>query len=115
MFFLRCAISLAIVYSCILCSVAPLHGPRDLASAIAGETTDVAGAVVARANDWCAGHPVQCFRDAARLNALVQSTASEPISASEEIVVAKADMPRAPMPVPAPRRRAARAVLTDAR
>ena len=115
MFFLRCAFFLSIVYVSISFGAGSLRNPHAFEAAVAGEASEVATGVVARATDWCAERPAQCVRDAARLNTLVQMTVAEPISGAEDVVLTDAETPRAPMPVPDPRRRAARAVLTDAR
>ena len=115
MFFLRCAFFLSIVYVSISCGVGSLYSPHAFEAAVASEAAGVADAAVARATDWCAERPAQCVRDAARLTALVQTAAAEPVSGSGDVVLADAEAAPAPMPVPDPRRRATRAVLTDGR
>lgn len=115
MFFLRCAFFLSIVYVSISCGVGALHSPHAFEAAVASEAAGVANAAVARATDWCAERPTQCIRDAARLTALVRTAVAEPVSGPEDVVLADAAAPSAPMPIPDPRRRAARAVLTDVR
>ena len=115
MFFLRCAFFLSIVYVSIAFGAGSLRNPHAFEAAVAGEASDMATTVVARATDWCAERPAQCVRDAARLAQLVKMTAAAPVSGAEDVVLADAETPRAPMPIPDPRRRAARAVLTSAR
>ncbi len=115
MFFLRCAFFLSIVYVSISCGVGSLHSPHAFEAAVASEAASVANAAVSRATDWCAERPAQCVRDAARLTALVQTAVAEPVSSTEDVVLFDAEVPSAPMPVPDPRRRAARALLTNAR
>ena len=113
MFILRCAFFLSIVYVSIVCGSSALHNPHAFEAAVASEASGAANAAVARAADWCAERPSRCSRDAARLTAMVEATVAEPVSGGDEVVLAEA--PRAPRPVPAPRRRAALAVLTAAR
>lgn len=112
MFFLRCAFWLTIVYTSICFSAGALRSPHAFEAAVASETSGVADAVVARATDWCAERPGHCVRDAARLTALVQSAVAAEPAGPDDMVVAEAT---APLPVPDPRRRAARAVLTGGR
>ena len=102
MFFLRCAFFLSIVYVSISCGVGALHSPHAFEAAVASEAAGVANAAVARAT-------------AARLTALVRTAVAEPVSGPEDVVLTDAAAPSAPMPIPDPRRRAARAVLTDVR
>lgn len=114
MFFLRCAFFLSIVYAGIAFGAGSLHSPHAFEAAVASEASGMAQAAVARATDWCAERPAQCVRDAARLDALVETAMAEPVSGAPDEVLAD-EAPRAPMPVRDPRRRAARAMLTDAR
>ena len=104
MFFLRCAFFLSIVYVSIFSGVRSLRSPHTFEAAVASETVGVTGAAVQSATDWCAERPAQCVRDAARL--------TEPVPGTED---ANDEARPTPMPVPDPRRRAARAMLTDAR
>ena len=112
MFLLRCAFWLTIVYTSICFGAGSLRSPHAFEAAVASETSGVANAVVARATDWCAERPGQCVHDAARLNALVETAAAAEPAGGDDMVVAAA---AAPLPVPDPRRRAARAVLTGGR
>ena len=115
MFVLRCAFFLSIVYASIVFGSGALRSPHAFEAAVATETSGAARGAMARASDWCAERPTRCARDASRLTALVEMTTIEPVSGSDEVVLADADVAKAPLPVPDPRRRAARAVLTDAR
>ena len=114
MFFLRCAFFLSIVYVSISFGVGSSRNTHAFEAAVAGEASDVAATAVARATDWCVERPARCTRDAARLTALVQMTAAEPTAGGDE-VRAEAETSHAPTSIRDPRRRAARAVLTDAR
>lgn len=115
MFFLRCAFFLSIVYVSIALGAGSLRSPHAFEAAVASEASDVATAAVAHASDWCAERPARCARDAARLTSLVQTTASEPAFDGDDTLLADAEGPHAPLPVPDPRRHHARVVLTEAR
>ena len=115
MFFLRCGFFLSIVYVGITFGVGSLRSPHAFEAAVASEAASVTDAAVARATDWCAERPARCARDAARLTALVQATAVEPVSDDAGVELADAEAPVVPLPVRDPRRRGTRAVLTDAR
>ena len=115
MFFPRCAFWLSVMYVGISFNAGSPRSPRAFEAAVASEALSVAGAAVAHATDLCAKRPAQCVRDAARLTALVETTAAEPASGGEDVVLADTQASHAPLPVPASRHRAARAVLTDAR
>ena len=114
MFLLRCAFFLSIVYVGISCGIGSPRGTRASEAAVASEVSGLAAAV-ARVTDRCEGRAAQCLRDAARLTVLVQTAVADPASGTEDAMVADAEAPRTPMPVSDPRRRAARAVLTNAR
>ncbi len=115
MFFLRCGFFLSIVYVGITFGVGSLRSSQAFEAAVASEAASVTDAAVAHATDWCAERPARCIRDAARLTALVEATAIEPVFDGTAIERADPEVPAVPLPVRDPRRRVIRAVLTDAR
>lgn len=112
MFVLRCGFFLSIVYIAITFGVGLPPDPEAFRSAVPSEAASVADAVLARATRWCVERPARCADDAARLTALVQSAAIEPVFENKDVELADAEVPAIPLPVRDPRRRGARAMLT---
>ena len=113
LFFLRCVFWLAIVYASMSWTRQDL-APGDWTSAPASPGAlagDLAGRAMAGAAALCQHKPARCLAEAARLTALVDSTA--PDAARDTADVASRATP--PLPIPDPRRHARTAMQTQPR